>query len=93
MTMFSPDLDYHHDQDLNHCSDQDLNYHSDQDLDDHLDLNSYQPDLDSADSVMADCDLAADKEFAANTAEATSSVTDAQMDRYVFSLFCFFLLA
>lgn len=83
--MFSPDLDYHHDQDLD--------YHSDQDLDDHLDFNSYQPDLDSADSVMADCDLGADKIFPANTAESASSVTDVQTDRYVFSLFCFFLLA
>ncbi|SOV07966.1 uncharacterized protein UDID_17247 [Ustilago sp. UG-2017a] len=80
MTMFSPDLDYHSDHDLDYHSDHDLDYHHDQDLNDHLDLNSYQPDLDSADSVMADCDLAADKGFAANTAELTSSITDAQMD-------------
>ncbi|SOV01989.1 uncharacterized protein UDID_18851 [Ustilago sp. UG-2017a] len=93
MTMFSPDLDYHSDHDLDYHHDQDLNYHHGQDLNDHLDLNSYQPDLDSADSVMADCDLAADKDFAANTAEVTSSVTDAQTDGYVFSLFCFFLIA
>ncbi|SOV07298.1 uncharacterized protein UDID_18862 [Ustilago sp. UG-2017a] len=78
--MFSPDLDYHSDHDLDYHHDQDLDYHHGQDLNDHLDLNSYQPDLDSADSVMADCDLAADKDFAANTAEVTSSVTDAQTD-------------